>query len=168
MKTYKIIGLAVGALVAGTVAALSIFNPRNYADTRGNADDSDLRTRRYSVFKKFSTENNDVETIRFVVREVELCLARQKTYGRSWRVINSKVENASATVQAEVPIIIFTDDLRVTMNFESAKNGDSTKMEVVVNMHSASRIGKSDLGENQRHIAQLLKNLDFAFGNDQP
>ena len=167
MKTYKIIGLTIGAFVAGTVVALSIINPRNYAETSENADDFNLRTRRYIISKKSFSGYDDAEAIRSVVEEIGFILARQKTYGRSWRLVDSKIEKAAAIINAEVPVIIFTDDLQVTARFEPAKNVDSTNMEIVVNVRSASRLGSSDLGENRRHIAQFLEDLDFAFGKNK-
>ncbi|MCY7347360.1 MAG: DUF1499 domain-containing protein [Pyrinomonadaceae bacterium] len=166
MKTYQIIGITVGAFVAGTIVTLSILNPRNYAETSVNADDFNLRTRRYTISKKSFSGDDDAGAIRSVVKEIGFILARQKTYGRSWQVVDSAIEKKSAAIKATVPVVIFTDDLQVAVEFESAKNGDSTKMQIVVNVRSTSRVGNSDLGENRRHIVQLLEDLDFSFGNE--
>jgi uncharacterized protein (DUF1499 family) len=60
-------------------------------------------------------------------------------------------------IKAEVPVVIFTDDLRVELNAEGG--------ETIVNARSASRVGKSDLGENRRHLLQLFEVLDKKFAS---
>jgi uncharacterized protein (DUF1499 family) len=55
-----------------------------------------------------------------------------------------------------VPVTIFIDDLTVTLRTD----GQST----LVDVRSQSRLaGKSDLGENRRHLFQLLRALDEVF-----
>jgi uncharacterized protein (DUF1499 family) len=47
---------------------------------------------------------------------------------------------------------MFTDDIVVTVNAEQGG--------VVLDVRSAARMGKSDMGENRRHVLQLLAALD--------
>ena len=55
---------------------------------------------------------------------------------------------------AEVPVAggMFTDDLRVTLA--------EVDRQTVVSVHSSSRVGRGDLGENRRHVLQFLIALE--------
>jgi hypothetical protein len=55
---------------------------------------------------------------------------------------------------AEVPVAggMFTDDLRVTLA--------EVDRQTVVNVHSSSRVGRGDLGENRRHVLQFFIALE--------
>jgi hypothetical protein len=55
---------------------------------------------------------------------------------------------------AEVPVAggLFTDDLRVTLA--------EVDQQTVVNVHSSSRVGRGDLGENRRHVLQFFTALE--------
>ena len=166
MRTYKIIGIAVGALAAGIVVTLVVLNPTDIAETSENAADN-LQTRRYDVPNEIIYAPNDLIRQPSLITEIERILSRQKTYGRSWRVLDTKIEADSVVVKTEVPVLIFIDDLEVKIRFAPSENFDSTRQKAIINVRSASRTGRSDLGENRRHIEQLLEELDFAFGNDR-
>jgi hypothetical protein len=140
--------LAVVAVAALTpVIALSLQNPGNIAQTRSDHVDPQLRTRHYS---------HSLEQVSQVVREI---IPQLKTYGGRWRRIQQNGlmslrlpgEMGTKTEIAEVPVLVFTDDLVVTMR------GDDKQ--TTVDVRSASRVGRSDLGENRRHILQLLHAL---------
>lgn len=167
MKNLGIIGVVFGVFAAAAVVTLSILYPNNYAETSEDTADDALKTRHYFVQRKFAAEKDDVEEIRRLVAEIELVLARQTTYGRGWRVISSAVADNSASFNVEVPVVVFTDDLSVKVNFHPAVGSDLSKMEVIVNARSAARVGKGDLGENHRHVKQFLKQLDSVFGNEK-
>lgn len=145
MNILKIIGIAAGAAVA-SVAGLAIMNPGNAAQTSPDNQDEALRTRRYKT---------DLQTF---TSETKTLIPTISTYGQDWKTVSSEMtaEN-SASIKIEVPVVIFTDDLEVKADFD-APNG-----EVIVNVHSNSRIGKSDLGENRRHVLQILQVLDEWF-----
>ncbi len=162
MKIYKIIGIAVGAIVAGTGITLSALNPTNRAETGETATD-DLQTRRYELPDdgRYATEKS------LAVMQIERILSEQKTYGRSWKVVETKMENDLITIKAEVPVVFFTDDLEVRIEFLPMQKIGSARRKAIINIRSASRVGKSDLGENQRHIKQLLEALDFAFADEK-
>jgi uncharacterized protein (DUF1499 family) len=61
-------------------------------------------------------------------------------------------------VQAEVPVLLYIDDLAVQVH------SDPTNAYWLVDVTSRSRVGKSDLGENRRHVVQLLKALEERIG----
>lgn len=166
MKTYKMIGLAVGAAVVGLFVTLAVLNPNNYFETSEDAADY-LQTRHYDMPEKSLDGANDHYRKPYAVQEIERILSEQKTYGRSWKVVQTLTEKDSAIIRAEVPVLIFTNDLEVRIQFAPAENVNSSRRKATVNIRSASRIASSDLGENRRHVKQLLDEFDFAFGNDR-
>ncbi len=132
--------LLLGAIPAVAFGALAALNPTNVAETSETSET--LQTRHYKT---------DLQNF---VAETEKIIPTLSTYGKSWRVVESKTENNAATIKAEVPVLFFTDDLVINANFNEEKN------ETTINIRSASRVGKSDLGENRRHILQILAALD--------
>jgi len=144
MNILKIIGIAAGAAVAG-IAGLAIMNPNNVAQTSVDSQDEALRTRRYKT---------DLQTF---TSETKTLIPTISNYGQDWKIISSETAGNSAVIKIEVPVVIFTDDLEIKADY------DAEKSEVVVNVHSNSRVGKSDLGENRRHILQILEVLDKWF-----
>ncbi|MGI8640696.1 MAG: DUF1499 domain-containing protein [Pyrinomonadaceae bacterium] len=155
MNIIKVLGIAAGVAVAG-LAGLAITNPGNAAETSNDGKDESLQTRRYRVdFKTF-------------VEETEKLIPTLTTYGQSWKLIGSggggggtvggnESQNHSATFIIEVPVAFFTDDLEINANKVAGKD------ELTVNVRSSSRLGKSDLGENRRHVLQILEALDTKF-----
>ncbi|CAN5607098.1 hypothetical protein BH24ACI2_BH24ACI2_16100 [soil metagenome] len=144
MNIIKVLGIAAGVAATG-LASLAIANAGNVAETSADSKDESLKTRRYQV---------DLKTF---VEETERLILALTTYGQNWRIISADVAESSATVKAEVPVVFFTDDLEI-----SAKK-EADKEEITVDVRSASRVGKGDLGENRRHILQILKALDEKF-----
>jgi hypothetical protein len=149
MKTHykKTLFWTLVALIPTSVAVLLVRNPSNIAQTRPDHPDPGLRTRRYPG-------HTDLLAIRRTVEETISSLA---TYGQSWRLAGTTPATDPAggfTVRAEVPVLLYTDDLEVRV--QADENGTYW----LVHVHSQSRVGKSDLGENCRHVKQLLKALD--------
>lgn len=136
--------LCAAALPAG-IALLKAIKTSNVSETSPDQVDEKLKTRRYQ---------RDLQTVK---NSVEKIIPRLSTYFRNWRLVDSRInyENASAVIKAEVPVVVFTDDLEVKLN----KKGG----EIIVNARSASRVGNEDFGENRRHIMQLLEALDKRF-----
>lgn len=145
MSILKIIGIAVGAAAAATVAGLALMNQGSTAETSVDAKDENLRSRLYKV------------DLTRLVAEVEKLIPALSTYGQKWRLISAEIDGNSAVIKAEVPVVVFTDDLEIRANYD-AENG-----ETLLNARSASRLGSSDFGENRRHILQLLAALDEKF-----
>ena len=119
--------------------------PTNRAATSPDNSDPTLRTRHY------------LQAPQAVQQAVVALIPTLRTYGRYWHyvpAINSAQD--SKVVRAVVPVIIFKDDLEVTLR------GDGSG--TVMNVTSASRVGKGDFGENRRHILQILGALDERMG----
>lgn len=144
MSIIKIIGIAAGAAIAG-LAGLAVLNPGNVAETSETPKEEALKTRRY----KTDLKNFTVET--------EKIIPTLTKYGQNWRFVSTGADEKTATIKAEIPVVFFTDDLEI-----EAEN-DAGKGEIIVNIRSNSRVGKSDLGENRRHVLQLLAALDEKF-----
>lgn len=132
--------LPVGA--AGvTIAVLAALNQSIEAQTSLENSDARLRTRRYQA------GINDVKGSTLEI------IPQLRKYGAHWRITDSETENK---IVVEVPVLIFTDELVITLHAEK----DFTRVDI----HSKSRFpGGSDLGENRRHILQLLAVLDAKF-----
>ena len=136
--------LVLVGLIAGG-SALRGKNMTNIAETSPEHEDVELKTRHYSA---------DLQSVK---DKVDRLVPQLSTYLRSWRLVESKTaaDGDTAMVKVEVPVVIFTDDLKI----ELKKEADKT----TVNVRSASRVGRDDFGENRRHILQLLEKLDEKF-----
>jgi uncharacterized protein (DUF1499 family) len=145
MKLIKKIGLAaIGAAAAG-IAVLAILNPDTSAQTSADHKNEKMRPRKY----KTSLENFVAETVKII--------PAQTTYGQNWKLVSSSSDKNSALIKAEVPVLVFTDDLEIR-----AESGAETG-EITVNVYSALRVGLNDWGENRRHVLQILEALDAEF-----
>uniref|UniRef100_B8HLP7 DUF1499 domain-containing protein n=1 Tax=Cyanothece sp. (strain PCC 7425 / ATCC 29141) TaxID=395961 RepID=B8HLP7_CYAP4 len=123
---------------------LVILNPGNVAETTPDAADPWLRSRRYPPTSNLLSLCQTIQEI----------IPTLRTYGQPWRVVaGCNGTEGKQVVRAEVPVLIFTDDLEVTL---TPIQGE----EVQVDVYSASRVGQSDLGENRRHLRQILQALD--------
>lgn len=93
-------------------------------------------------------------------RLIEEIISAQRTYARQWRhkrtreVQDNDAQPTGFEVIIEIPVVIFTDDLVITVR------SDKTNENVTVDARSASRIGRHDFGENRRHLIQFLHALD--------
>ena len=93
-----------------------------------------------------------------VIAALETIVPSLRTYGRAWRIARTDgAADAMRTVHVEVPVVVFTDDLIV----EITPRGTGSRVEV----RSRSRVGKGDLGENRRHLLQILPALDQALAS---
>lgn len=134
--------LFFGGIASVAIFALSRFaTPTNVAQT----DESDLDARLHPRTYQASSIS--------VRKEIGFLVPELRTYGRAWKMsaVNTRGEQ---DIHIEVPVIVFTDDLKVTLTPQNG--GASTRVEV----RSASRVGKGDFGENRRHIIQFLAALD--------
>jgi uncharacterized protein (DUF1499 family) len=147
MNILTILGIAAAVVAAG-LAALAVMNPGNVAETSEAGKDKSLRPGRYQT---------DLETF---IGETEKIIPTQKTYGQNWRLASSNLSEDWASIKAEVPVLFFTDDLEIKAE-TSQEPG-----EIIVNVRSASRVGHSDLGENRRHVRQILRALDKRFSSE--
>jgi uncharacterized protein (DUF1499 family) len=147
-----LVGAAVIAAGAG-VFTLSALNPTNSAETSPDQRDESLRTRRYTVKLNLQQMRQTVEQI----------VPELTTWGGNWKLAEKQDTDSKENkeiIRVYVPVVFFIDDLQIEMKQE----GD----QAIVNVRSNSRVGKSDLGENRRHLLQILAKLDDTFGNPQP
>lgn len=122
------------------------MKPTNVATTWPDHDEPRLRTRRYQL------------PLAHVAAAVKVAVPALRTYGRRWRFVAMQAEPEHIVLRAEVPVLLFTDDLTVTLR--AAPGG------CLLDVHSASRVGRGDFGENRRHILQLLAALEKCLGLD--
>jgi uncharacterized protein (DUF1499 family) len=142
MKKKALIILAVLLVpVICLLVVARVFYPDNVAETSPDGGPKHLVTRYY---------RSDPDTAERVVRETIPTLS---TWGGNWKLVDPGTrEGNQIVIKAEVPVVVFTDDLAVTISYA----GETAR----VNIRSASRVGKSDFGENRRHVAKLLDALD--------
>ena len=138
MLIYIVVAIVV--LFAG-LFILGRFYPDNIAETAPDGGNKNLKTRVYKT---------DLATTEETVREIIPTLS---TYGGNWKIVGeSDSAEKGKTIKTEIPVIVFTDDLEVYLKENSG--------EVSVDAKSNSRVGRSDFGENARHVNQLLTALD--------
>ncbi len=142
-KMFLWLLLALAPVTA--VAVLAARNPGNVAQTHPDHPEPALRTRRYPRRGNAAAFRQSIEAV----------IAARTTYGRSWRLVGTTpVPDGGFAVRAEVPVLFYTDDLEVRVQ------PDPTGAYWLVDVTSRSRVGKSDLGENRRHVVQLLEALE--------
>lgn len=142
-KRYLILPLAALGIFAANRGGL--LKPVNHSETAPDATEAALRTRVYTASPA-------------AVRAAALtAIAAQRSYGRAWKVVAER-EDSSFAVRVEVPVLMFTDDLTVTIS--------SHERGARLDVHSQARIGRGDFGENRRHVLQLLFALDAALPLD--
>jgi len=150
-KTWFWLLTAAIVSVGAAAGILAILNPTHVAETAPEHADPQLRTRRYSAL-------NDLSTIRTAIEKL---IPDLTTYGSRWKLSERRGEDSSEnreTIRAEVPVVVFIDDLQIELQKEAN--------EIVVNARSESRTGDSDLGENRRHLLRILDELDKKFGQN--
>ncbi|MBI3962958.1 MAG: DUF1499 domain-containing protein [Deinococcus sp.] len=134
-------------IVAVVVAVLGIVlfaGPeglvKNVAQTSPNAKNPALRTRVYA---------RDYATVFQAAQEAVSAL-------RIWELVSADQADGQITALVHIPVFGFIDDVTITLEQGSAG--------VRVNVRSASRVGKGDLGMNARHIRAYLQALDRRLG----
>lgn len=141
MLIYFVIPVVV--LLAG-IFILGRFYPDNIAETAPDGGKKNLKTRVYKT---------DLETAEKIVKDTIPTLS---TWGGNWQIVGeSETAEKGKIIKADVPVVVFTDDLEVYIR----ETGDG----VAIDAKSNSRVGRSDFGENARHINQLFNALDEKF-----
>ncbi len=135
--------MVVAALISIVVIG-RVFYPDNIAQTLPDGGAKGLKSRFYRT---------DITAATKAVSDV---ITTRSTYGSQWKLVGKTDgdDELPSKVKAEVPVIVFTDDLEVTIK-HTEKVG-----EVQIDVLSQSRVGKSDFGENARHVRQFLEALD--------
>lgn len=140
--SWKVARICVAPLTVGLLLMKrgGLLERTNIAQTTPKHLDPSLRTRRLS---------GGLQTVGATVQST---LAGLKTYGRAWKIKQIRRDADTVTFIVEVPVLMFTDDLSVTL-----RRVDGS---VVCDVRSSSRVGEGDFGENRRHILQFLHALD--------
>lgn len=144
-KIIIILVILFVVFVAATLLIARTFFPDNVAETAPDGGAKNLKTRVYKT---------DLANAAKVVGETIPTLS---SWGSNWRLTENKIENDTARLKAEVPVVFFTDDLEVKIR--------QTDGGVTVDVRSNSRVGKSDFGENRRHVVKILEELDKKFAD---
>jgi hypothetical protein len=142
--------IVIGAIAAVFVFAVLLFIgrvyfPTNIAETAPAHAEEKMRTRAYDT---------DLKTF---AAEAQSIIPRLAAWGRNWRHVATEAGENAAVIKAEVPVVFFTDDLQITAVKTATGDG------ILVNVRSNSRVGKSDFGENRRHVLKALEALDARF-----
>ncbi|MGB0722000.1 MAG: DUF1499 domain-containing protein [Gammaproteobacteria bacterium] len=139
-----LVGLPVGAVLLNRVplgeapgpgARLAAYLTSNVRETRSDSPYPELRPRRYVA---------DVERVRAAV------LSAMDAMG--WAVVPSDGSETAVMAVVTTRLWRFKDDVSVRVVAE----GEVSRVDV----RSASRVGKGDLGANTRHILDLYAELD--------
>ena len=127
---------AVAILVIGRV-----FFPDNVAETSIDGGPKRLVTR---VYEKSPKE------VKMNAKEVIKGLS---TWGGAWKLTDETDGGSELRLKAEVPVVVFTDDFEVIIR-------ETEDGKTAVDARSQSRVGKSDFGENARHVRKFLVAMD--------
>ena len=112
----------------------------NTAETDPHADDPRLRGRTYAIsFDRVWTAALEL---------ADGGLSR-------WRVVESDDQEGTIHAESKTLVFRFVDDVHIEVGLD--ENGQTR-----VDLRSASRVGKADLGRNPRTIGTFLKRLDRA------
>ncbi len=140
--------ILIGTTVFIVIGILSIvligriFFPDNIAETSPDGEPKNLKT----LYLEDEPGN--------VAKIVEEIVPTLTTYGSAWKIVAKTETGDSFVFKVEVPVVVFTDDLQITI--QKPKDIEL----VSVDVRSQSRVGKSDFGENARHIRKFLAVLD--------
>ncbi len=141
---------ALAGVAALTAAAPWVLQP-NFAD----------------LLRRASTTNvaaTDAASPRAELRPLVVAAAPAATLAAAQRAVQqlgwAVLDQDDRGLHAAVPVGPFTDDLRVALTPAAAGT--------TVNVISAARVGKGDLGANRRHVVQFLLVLRDQLGTAQP
>jgi uncharacterized protein (DUF1499 family) len=123
----------------------SLSKPTTFSQTDPDHEESLLRTRHY----KHSRDR--------VSRLASEILPTLRTYGRKWRLVETKAASQTTILNSEVPVLVFTDDLVVTIQ-------DAPDESCLLDVKSSARVGRGDFGENRLHVLQFLQAIDSKLG----
>lgn len=134
--------LAIGStVVLGAVAMLKIWPTINIVETGNTPEYPDLLPRQYPISKG---------------RVFGAALHAVSRMPR-WTLVSSKPEQGEIRVEAMTRLFRFVDDVLV----HCAEHNGVT----VVNVRSASRVGRGDFGQNARNIRAFFDALDRQLGD---
>ncbi len=140
--------ILIGATVLIVIGILTIvligriFYPDNIAETSPDGEPKNLKT----LYVEDEPEN--------VSKIIDGIVPTLTTYGSAWKIVDKKETGDAFVFKVEVPVLVFTDDMQITI--QKPKDVELASVDV----RSQSRVGKSDFGENARHIRKFLAALE--------
>jgi hypothetical protein len=120
----------------GLGARLGAYLTTNIAETRDDHVFPELRTRIFQV---------NAKTL--------LRVTEQACTDLGWKVLRVDAENLNLDAEVRTPLLGFTDDLQARVEAAGERAAR-------LHLSSRSRVGRGDLGANQRHIIDLLSAID--------
>lgn len=142
--------IVLGVLIVAYLILRMFIPMTNIAETSPAHTDVALRTRYYSA---------NIQDVQKTLNET-IPTMTTSIWGGNWKVVVKGLEDESdklKVIKAEVPVVFFTDDMKITLRANDGRTA--------VDVYSASRVGKSDFGENRRHVAQIYEMLDTKFSS---
>ncbi len=138
----RVLVLALGStIVLGMVAVLTIWPVINVVETGKTPEYPDVVPRRYHA----STDRVFAAVLQAVGRMLR------------WTLVSSRPEQGAIQAEAATRLFRFVDDVTIRC---VEQNGDA-----VVNVRSASRVGRGDFGQNARTIRAFFDELDRQMGD---
>ncbi|MSQ77373.1 MAG: DUF1499 domain-containing protein [Nitrospiraceae bacterium] len=141
MSKWVFVLVLGGTVVLGTVAMLKIWPTINIVETGKTPEYPDVVPRQYPTAKG---------------RVFDAVLHAVSRMPR-WTLVSSRPEQGEIRVEASTRLFRFVDDVVVRC---AEQNGVT-----VVNVRSASRVGRSDFGQNARNIRAFFDALDSQLGD---
>ncbi len=113
----------------------------NKAETRPDHPDPSLKTRTYILpaARLFTALIDVIQTL------------------PRWKVVHQEAENGEISAERKTRLFGFIDDIKIRLT--TTEPGKTT-----LNIKSASRVGKGDLGQNARNIREIFSALDHKIG----
>lgn len=158
-RKYRVIWIVM-AIIA--VMSLWIFS---YVDDWGR----DLSTNFAETSDDARSEWLKPQHIRATVEDIESFVREIHQEKQLWKYVSSNESNGmEIRLERTTAILRFVDD--VTMTLRPAEDSSTDSPHTTVTMMSQSRIGKGDLGQNPRNIAELNEWLATQFSpqREQP
>lgn len=141
MSKWVLVLVLGGTIVLGTAAMLKIWPTINIVETGKTPEYPDVMPRQYPASKD---------------RVFDAALHAVSRMPR-WTLVSSRPEQGEIRVEVTTRLFRFVDDVVVRC---AEQNGVT-----VVNVRSASRVGRGDLGQNARNIRAFFEALDSQLGD---
>lgn len=141
-KLFIALAIVVGVLITGALVTASIWPVINVVETGKTSEYPDVMPQYYTsdVQRVFDESKASVETL------------------ERWTLEESELSTGVLKAQATSRMMGFVDDVTISIK-------PATEFVVQVDLKSASRVGKGDLGQNARNIARFYKELDRRLGS---
>jgi uncharacterized protein (DUF1499 family) len=136
MSKWVLVPVLCGAVVLGTAAMLKIWPAINIVETGRTPEYPDLLPRQYRASRDW------------VFDAALHAVSRMPR----WTLVSSRPGQGEIRAEATTRLFRFVDDVVVRL---TEQNGVT-----VVNVRSASRVGRGDLGQNARNIRAFFDALD--------